>query len=171
MLQNVCVWAGGWCLAEGGGGWGGNLQVSSPHMCVVTLEREAFSAYHPAARGLHCQPPKGRLICILVQKITIKRALRVFLEPGEYLTDVQSAPVTHGISGLNMWTIYQVHHLSLFSHSFIFSPTAIKFFFPIFFFCCFISQAFFFFSCLVLVSIWTVTSLSSPICVCMSSLL
>lgn len=88
------------------------------HVCVPHI-----SAYHPTAH-LHCQPLQGLLICIFAVPLrNHKRVLSAFWEPGEYITDVQSAWVTHGISDLNMWTIYQVYHL----FPLIFSLPASKF--------------------------------------------
>lgn len=95
-----------------------SICVGSPCVCVPHI-----SAYHLTAH-LHCQPLQGLLICIFAVPLrNHKRVLSAFWEPGEYITDVQSAWVTHGISDLNMWTIYQVYHL----FPLIFSLPASKF--------------------------------------------
>lgn len=106
-----------------------SICVGSPCVCVPHI-----SAYHPTAH-LHCQPLQGLLICIFAVPLrNHKRVLSAFWEPGEYITDVQSAWVTHGISDLNMWTIYQVYHL----FPLIFSLPASKFCFSYLFFLLFL---------------------------------
>lgn len=76
------------------------------------------SAYHPSLH-LHCQPLWGRTICMVAVQLQNHNKIshECILEARRYITDVHSAQVTHGISGLNMWTIYQVHHLSFLSFS------------------------------------------------------
>lgn len=76
------------------------------------------SAYHPSLH-LHCQPLWGRPICMVAVQLKNHNKIshECILEARRYITDVHSAQVTHGISGLNMWTIYQVHHRSFLSFS------------------------------------------------------
>jgi len=68
--------------------------ISADHRGAHLLYRDFLSAY-----------------LLFHSRIIIKSVLSAFWEPGEYITDVQSAWVTHEISWLNMWTIYQIYHL------------------------------------------------------------
>lgn len=97
------------------------LRVGSPRTCAVLLMRVCVPAFlHTIQQPISIASLYRDFLSAYLlfnSRIIIKWVLSAFWEPGEYITDVQSGQITHGISGLNMWTIYQVHHLSFLSFS------------------------------------------------------